>query len=279
MLFLFMPIARNKREAKRIAAEQLAKEMRLERGFLIDLRKFFKNYGKELRKHLNKTGAILDPDIFLEDFTKLLNKNYTRYSNAFKRNLRDTEEKNLLLNLVYKQNAQEINESINARIIRENQERAAVAAGLVLSTLRKDVDSEFGRLTEAARQEGISTTPEEFSRKLDRYVSQGATPRSQRISETEGGYASGNSMTIEAEELAAAGAMAAGVAAVLLKKTWVTTLDSRTRSDHVRADGQQVALNEAFSVGGERLPKPRDSSLGASAGNVINCRCQLVMSI
>jgi hypothetical protein len=39
------------------------------------------------------------------------------------------------------------------------------------------------------------------------------------------------------------------------------------------ADGQRVGVDDVFTVGGERLRFPSDSSLGASAKNIINCRC------
>jgi uncharacterized protein with gpF-like domain len=66
-------------------------------------------------------------------------------------------------------------------------------------------------------------------------------------------------------------------------KGWVATKDRRTRGvdkadkfDHLRADGQIVANDRPFVVSGERLMFPGDSSRGASAGNVINCRCGAV---
>lgn len=64
-----------------------------------------------------------------------------------------------------------------------------------------------------------------------------------------------------------------------IEKTWVTTLDSRTRHAHAEADGQVVAFNEAFTVGGEKLRYPGDTSLGATVGNTINCRCASIKSI
>lgn len=56
-------------------------------------------------------------------------------------------------------------------------------------------------------------------------------------------------------------------------KLWVTMGDSRVRTIHQVADGQEVPASDPFTVGGERLMYPGDTSLGASAGNVVNCRC------
>lgn len=68
-------------------------------------------------------------------------------------------------------------------------------------------------------------------------------------------------------------------------KEWVSTLDARNRGanpksifDHLRPDGQITAQDQPFQVSGELLKYPGDSSMGASAGNTINCRCASVAS-
>lgn len=67
------------------------------------------------------------------------------------------------------------------------------------------------------------------------------------------------------------------------KKRWLTSRDARVRRpegsspfDHVAAEGQTVAIDEPFIVSGEQLMFPGDRSRGASAGNIINCRCTTV---
>lgn len=57
-------------------------------------------------------------------------------------------------------------------------------------------------------------------------------------------------------------------------KTWLATMDARTRETHAAADGQTVPVNEAFDVGGESLMFPGDPA--GSAGEVVNCRCTLI---
>lgn len=58
-------------------------------------------------------------------------------------------------------------------------------------------------------------------------------------------------------------------------KEWVCACDKVSREWHKNADGQQVPLEEPFIVGGEKLMHPGDSSMGASAKNVIHCRCTM----
>lgn len=59
-------------------------------------------------------------------------------------------------------------------------------------------------------------------------------------------------------------------------KRWVATADARTRDEHAAADGQEVPNDEPFEVGGEKMMYPGDESFGASAWNVINCRCTMI---
>jgi len=61
---------------------------------------------------------------------------------------------------------------------------------------------------------------------------------------------------------------------------WLSTHDNITRGnkesdecDHVSADAQVVDILSPFIVSDEPLMFPGDSSMGASAANVINCRC------
>ena len=58
-------------------------------------------------------------------------------------------------------------------------------------------------------------------------------------------------------------------------KRWLPTSDNRTRPEHLAMRGQPaIPLAEEFLVGGEPMDRPGDS--GASAHNLVNCRCSLV---
>ena len=59
-----------------------------------------------------------------------------------------------------------------------------------------------------------------------------------------------------------------------VQKRWTTTLDPRSRTTHVQANGQTVGMDEDFVVGGRQMAYPGDPRGGA--GNVINCRCVLL---
>ena len=54
-------------------------------------------------------------------------------------------------------------------------------------------------------------------------------------------------------------------------KGWNCQKLDTSREDHVEADGQEVAVDDDFDIGGEAMAWPGDGR--ASAGNVCNCRC------
>ncbi len=62
-------------------------------------------------------------------------------------------------------------------------------------------------------------------------------------------------------------------------KEWVTQGDSRVRGIHLAVDSVQVLVTDAFTVGGERLMQPGDTSLGATARNVVHCRCSALFDV
>lgn len=57
------------------------------------------------------------------------------------------------------------------------------------------------------------------------------------------------------------------------KMMWLTQRDGLVRPTHVQADGSMQGADGYFTVGGEKTTRPLGS--GLSAGNSINCRCQL----
>ena len=57
------------------------------------------------------------------------------------------------------------------------------------------------------------------------------------------------------------------------KKTWVTEKDNRVRKTHAAIDEDTIGIFELFQVGDSTMMFPKDSSLGADANEIVNCRC------
>lgn len=64
---------------------------------------------------------------------------------------------------------------------------------------------------------------------------------------------------------------------IVLQKRWLATLDGRTRHDHAMANGQTVAIDAPFDVGGYEMEYPADPK--APAFLVYNCRCTMVAEV
>lgn len=62
------------------------------------------------------------------------------------------------------------------------------------------------------------------------------------------------------------------------KKTWIDVGDKRERKTHLEVGGTTIPINEPFSVGDSLLMFPTDYSLGASADEIVNCRCSIQYS-
>lgn len=62
------------------------------------------------------------------------------------------------------------------------------------------------------------------------------------------------------------------------KKKWIDVGDKRERKTHLEVGGTTFSIGEPFSVGDSLLQFPKDTSLGASADEIVNCRCSIQYS-
>lgn len=63
------------------------------------------------------------------------------------------------------------------------------------------------------------------------------------------------------------------VSGLVMTKRWISRRDGRERESHGRANKQKVDKDDFFIVQGEKLLFPGDHQNGASASNLIQCRC------
>ena len=62
------------------------------------------------------------------------------------------------------------------------------------------------------------------------------------------------------------------------KKKWIDVGDKRERKTHLEVRGTILPIDEPFPVGYSLLQFPKDTSLGASADEIVNCRCSIQYS-
>lgn len=56
-------------------------------------------------------------------------------------------------------------------------------------------------------------------------------------------------------------------------KTWKTKNDFRVRHTHKEVNERTIGIFDVFKVGDSEMMFPKDESLGASAQEIVNCRC------
>lgn len=59
------------------------------------------------------------------------------------------------------------------------------------------------------------------------------------------------------------------------QKEWVSMRDAHVRRTHAEVDGEVIPIEDAFLVGTSLMRFPKDTSLGASQDEIINCRCSI----
>ncbi len=122
------------------------------------------------------------------------------------------------------------------------------------------------------------TTRSEIEAVMQNAVEMGINPiESERSIRSEvNGSNKSRALTIARTETLGASSVGADEGAkslnIPLKKTWFASFIN-TRDWHADANNQVRSMDSPFTVNGEQLKYPRDRTLGASAENVINCRC------
>lgn len=77
--------------------------------------------------------------------------------------------------------------------------------------------------------------------------------------------------------MADASALAASTLDIKFSKQWAVSGLGNTRETHLEMDGVIVGGDEPFVLpGGDRMMYPHDVSMGASAGEIINCACDVL---
>lgn len=61
-------------------------------------------------------------------------------------------------------------------------------------------------------------------------------------------------------------------------KTWITMNDQKVRHTHEEINNLKIPIFETFQVGNSEMMFPKDESLGASADEIVNCRCTAIYS-
>lgn len=134
-------------------------------------------------------------------------------------------------------------------------------------TMKKNLNTALRRSLDEAIEKGLT------GRKLENYIRDGISKslgkknlgRAMNIARTEGSALANFGIQESAKETG-----------LILEKEWITRRDGIVRDAHLIMDGIRIGQNETFNVRGYKMNYPADSSKGAPAGLVCNCRCAMV---
>lgn len=136
---------------------------------------------------------------------------------------------------------------------------------------RQRRDKRFDSIVKRARREGRAVAQADVDKIVGRYSDRLLAFRGETIGRSEAlqGFAQGRHQAVNQ-------LIDQGVPGQFVKRVWDATMDRVTRPDHRAMNEQAVFGNEEpFQVPstGHLLMHPGDSSLGAPAEQIINCRC------
>ena len=278
-----MALSANQAEAERQAAADLAMKLKFEAAFARDLRVFFRGIRRDFATLYIAAGTNITTRDYQPDLVAILRKNYRKIARAFGGQLVAQINKAFEVELT-KQEEEEDGMSAAAIVAlgaaaaeitrRRINDRANKQSGFILRTTQSEYDGALAAAVGKALSEGTLQNRPATAKEVTTSLTPRQNSRADVIATTETNGVAERAKQTEANVVAASAVVIGGVAVRNnMVKVWNAVLDEVTRIPHASADGQVRRLDEPFLVNRESLMHPGDTSLGASAGNVINCRC------
>jgi hypothetical protein len=272
---------RNKR-----ARRNLTLKLALEKTFSRELASYFNEIRKDVVSFYTATGLLINADIYQSKTETLLERHYKRVIRNFINEGKYSYRKSLeSKGIEYKQEQEEEDEKIKATSV-----LIALAfvesiiqrrASQLIETTNDNIKETAAKAPKKAKEAGTKVRDE-----MDKGLGRAFKGRQAMIALTETQFMSERSKNIEAAVISRNGnvdpsSINDGVVTGNpdVKKEWAAILDDRTRGGHAMADGQTQNMNDPYIVNGEYLMYPSDTSMGASLGNIINCRCSSLYGV
>lgn len=253
------------------------KKLKLENSVQREINALFVQMNKANAESIATTGNVVQSEKFLNNWENLIERHDIRVQDAFRGDVekllpeddQGLSEAEALLLLMALKAWRDKKSKESARIITDTNARQlneSIRSGRELFTEQNDRPP-------SNRELGLSAAAV-FRRKYK--------PRVGSIAESETQSAAEGAKIIEASVLS--GEEPSRVlnpilpSAIQSTKTWRNT-GTNIRPLHKRLAGVTKTLDKAFETGGERLMHPGDTSLGATAKNIMNCKCALTFNI
>lgn len=264
----------------RILAQELARKLRLENRLTRESQRLINEIIRTSVNLYSSTGQLLNASEFLDEWNVLLRQHYRRSTSGFSSTLRrqiNANSENFSELALSRINSTQLADAINNRIREFVANRPPISARQIVNTTQNDLDRSLTKaITDVLQEQPTAAvlSNAQVSRALGKNMRVTTGGRSTTIGQNETSIATEGAKNIESMSI---DTLASDV--VNVRKMWITVGDDRVRPqqggnfNHVAADRQLVDEEDSFIVSNQRLMFPTDTSLGASLGNVINCRC------
>lgn len=251
-------------------AQDLNNKLKLEAKLRPRINAYNKKIIREFAARYKLDGNIVNMRAFDDELNTILSGHYEKTAAIFDNNIGPDLPEDV-------QPTEEDRQSIEAALVPFFLLAAQEKAIGINNTTQSDLNQSIAEASQDEMVQGligrdftitVATLASVFAaRKLN--------GRTESIVQTETQFAAETSKATEAEVLSGRepSISAPTPSPTPVKKEWITVGDSLVRQAHLSADGQKKNISEPFEVGGELLRWPGDTSLGASLGNIINCRC------
>ena len=272
-------------EARTQARKDLRSKIKLEKDFKRKLTRLNNKIIKKTVVLFGRDSVVLNAREFEPALEGLLIGQYERTQKVFENQVRDILPKELESTNV--ENAL-IAGSLSIFFANRKIEQSQIITRTNQRDINRSIVAADRQLTESA-EVGAIVTNREVARTAGTLLRRKLKGRSGTIATTEIQVAAEISKAIEANVLTRTPFVLIrmpptplGLPPPKLRKEWVSAGDEKVRRatrgpfSHVAADGQIVDVDKPFIVSGQRLMIPGDTSLGASLGNVVRCRCASV---
>lgn len=260
---------------------QFAKKVRLENIFMREIRPLFNRMLRDYLASILALGRPQDATRYATQWDALLLSQYDRVQRAFKGDVTEDNGGKAFIRFIMKQDAERADALLDLALLEWRNQQAPLKAGIITDTNRRQMDQALIDARQVLQEQEREITPQALSLTASVLLARKFRVRNSIIAQTE------TQESAEATKAIEARIISGGAPDVLpptfiepvdepldVTKTWRDRDDKRVRDSHQNVNGgQPLPENGIFNVGGSRLQFPGDSSLGATAAQVINCRC------
>jgi len=260
-------------ELETIAAAELAVKLALESKLRPQIKRAFASVATDLAITWASRQTIPDMRQHQQAVEVILLEHYKACGRAFGGTIRARLGKGMIYRAESK-----VADPLDAQIAGNLLEWAKAHARQQSLYIADTTSQDLAKITSAVASEPVpigspAPTATQQAARIVRDFNASVSERIEAIVITETNAATENAKQVEAQELYKVNRLPGAA-----KKTWVARLDNRTREEHMRAEGQTREFDGLYTVWGEQLSYPGDTSHGASVKNVIHCRCSSILT-